>query len=119
MSAVRAHKTATTHAASPHLHLLLPQFTQKKADGQVRWAVLNVAMLLRRYSSLQDKLAAAMAAGASVGGCVRLIESELAGDAEGILGPGEAEEAASAFVSSTSGGSTTGGSSAEASQQEP
>jgi hypothetical protein len=26
------------------------QFTQKKADGQVRWSVLNVAALLRRHA---------------------------------------------------------------------
>ncbi|WIA23341.1 hypothetical protein OEZ85_000105 [Tetradesmus obliquus] len=58
------------------------QFTQKKADGQVRWAVLNVAALLRRHADLHDKLAAAMAAGASVGSCVALIEKDLAGKAE-------------------------------------
>jgi hypothetical protein len=64
----------------------LVQFTQKKADGQVRWAVLNVAALLRRHADVHDKLAAAMAAGASVGACVSLIERELAGRTE-LLAP--------------------------------
>lgn len=54
------------------------QFTQKKADGEVRWAVLNVASLLRRHAALQDDLAAAMARGESVGRCVELIEGRLA-----------------------------------------
>lgn len=48
----------------------------------MRWAVLNVAALLRRHADLHDKLAAAMAAGASVGSCVALIEKDLAGKAE-------------------------------------
>ncbi|KAJ9520923.1 hypothetical protein QJQ45_014081 [Haematococcus lacustris] len=52
-------------------------FTQAKADGQVRWAVLNVAMLLRRHSAIQDKLAAAMSRGDSVGSCLALVEEEL------------------------------------------
>jgi hypothetical protein len=62
----------------PHHALFTPQFTQKKADAQVRWAVLNVVTLLRRHAGLQDKLAAAMGAGASVGACVALLERELA-----------------------------------------
>jgi hypothetical protein len=37
-----------------------PQFTQAKADNEVRWAVLNVALMLRRHASLQEELAAAM-----------------------------------------------------------
>lgn len=53
------------------------QFSQKKADGQVRWSVLNVAALLRRHAALHDSLAAAMASGASVGACVQLIEDAL------------------------------------------
>ncbi|KAF6254596.1 hypothetical protein COO60DRAFT_1539727 [Scenedesmus sp. NREL 46B-D3] len=62
------------------------QFTQKKADGQVRWAVLNVAALLRRHADVHDKLAAAMASGASVASCVALIERELAARTE-LLAP--------------------------------
>ena len=54
-------------------------FTQKKADGQVRWAVLNVVTLLRRHARVQDALAAAMRRGSSVGGCIEVIERELAG----------------------------------------
>ncbi len=53
------------------------QFSQKKADGQVRWSVLNVAALLRRHAKLHDSLAAAMASGASVGACIQLIEDTL------------------------------------------
>jgi len=53
------------------------QFSQKKADGQVRWSVLNVAALLRRHAGLHDSLAAAMASGASVGSCIQLIEEAL------------------------------------------
>ncbi|GFH32185.1 uncharacterized protein HaLaN_31364 [Haematococcus lacustris] len=44
---------------------------------QVRWAVLNVAMLLRRHSAIHDKLAAAMSRGDSVGSCLALVEEEL------------------------------------------
>jgi hypothetical protein len=62
--------------------VLVLQFTQKKADGQVRWAVLNVAALLRRHADVHDKLAAAMGSGVSVGACVALIERELAGRTE-------------------------------------
>eukprot|EP00882_Tetradesmus_deserticola_P017448 GHRQ01018690.1.p1 GENE.GHRQ01018690.1~~GHRQ01018690.1.p1 ORF type:complete len:273 (+),score=138.28 GHRQ01018690.1:1053-1871(+) len=62
------------------------QFTQKKADGQIRWAVLNVAALLRRHADVHDNLAAAMAAGASVAACVELIEREVAGRAD-LLAP--------------------------------
>lgn len=54
-------------------------FTQKKADGQVRWAVLNTVSILRRHFGLQAKLAAAMSAGKSVGDCILLIENELSG----------------------------------------
>lgn len=52
-------------------------FTQKKADSQVRWAVLNTVSILRRHFDLQAKLAAAMLAGKSVGECILLIENEL------------------------------------------
>lgn len=54
------------------------RFTQKKADAEVRWAVLNVADMLRRHAALHDQLAAAMRRGASVGACVQLIEERLA-----------------------------------------
>lgn len=57
-------------------------FTQKKADSQVRWAVLNTVLILRRHYSLQAKLAAAMSAGKSVGDCILLIENELAGSSD-------------------------------------
>lgn len=79
------------HTAQKHQHsprdpwrapfLFLPstlQFTQKKADAEVRWAVLNVADMLRRHAALHDQLAAAMRRGASVGACVQLIEERLA-----------------------------------------
>jgi hypothetical protein len=54
-------------------------FTQKKADDQVRWAVLNAVTLLRRHETVQDALADAMAQGAGVGECVAVVETALAG----------------------------------------
>lgn len=53
-------------------------FTQKKADSQVRWAVLNTVSILRRHQGLQAKLALAIAQGKSVGDCIFLIEEDLA-----------------------------------------
>ena len=49
-------------------------FTQAKADDQVRWSVLNVVTLLRRYSKVQDKLSEAMIKRSSVSECIRVIE---------------------------------------------
>ncbi|KAL3675031.1 hypothetical protein R1sor_024979 [Riccia sorocarpa] len=53
-------------------------FTQRKADSQVRWAVLNTVSILRRHLNLHSKLADYMTAGKSVLECVGLIEEELA-----------------------------------------
>ncbi|BBN14570.1 hypothetical protein MPTK1_6g12720 [Marchantia polymorpha subsp. ruderalis] len=53
-------------------------FTQRKADSQVRWAVLNTVSILRRHLNLHSKLANFMSAGKSVLECVGLIEEELA-----------------------------------------
>ncbi len=53
-------------------------FTQMKADSEVRWAVLNVAQLLRQHEQLHDQLAEAMMAGKSVGECIALVEKGLA-----------------------------------------
>eukprot|EP00798_Chlamydomonas_sp_ICE-L_P017090 gene17090-23386_t len=61
-----------------------------KADSEVRWSVLNVAMMLRRHEDLHDKLAEAMDRKASVGDLamdrkasvgelVQLVETSLAG----------------------------------------
>lgn len=49
-------------------------FTQAKADSEVRWAVLNVVSLLRRYQRVQDALADAMIARSSVVECIAIIE---------------------------------------------
>ncbi len=51
------------------------QFTEKKAAGQIRWAVLNVTSLLRRHAGTHARLARAMAAGRSVAECIALIEA--------------------------------------------
>lgn len=51
------------------------QFSQKKAESEVRWAVINTALLLRRHAKVQDELAAAMGRGASVGECCAIIEA--------------------------------------------
>jgi hypothetical protein len=53
------------------------RFTQAKADSEVRWAVLNVVSLLRKYQKVQDKLADAMIAQASVAECIAIIENEI------------------------------------------
>lgn len=53
-------------------------FTQKKADDQVRYAVLNTVTLLRSHSAVQDKLADAMLRRAPVGDCIRVIEENIA-----------------------------------------
>lgn len=49
-------------------------FTQKKADSQVRWAVLNTILTLRRHEGARVKLAEAMSEGRSVGFCIDVIE---------------------------------------------
>ncbi|KAF7817875.1 hypothetical protein G2W53_023330 [Senna tora] len=49
-------------------------FTQKKADSQVRWSVLNTVLLLRRHEGARAKLAEAMSLGKSVGSCINVIE---------------------------------------------
>lgn len=54
-----------------------PQFSQLKADGEVRWAVLNVATMLKRYAGLQDRLATAMQQGRPMGELLELIETEV------------------------------------------
>ncbi|GMH33016.1 hypothetical protein BSKO_00850 [Bryopsis sp. KO-2023] len=53
------------------------QFSQKKVDSQIRWSVINVATLLRRHAKTHEALAAEMSNGASVGSCIKLIESQL------------------------------------------
>jgi hypothetical protein len=52
-------------------------FTQKKADSQVRWAVLNTVTLLRRHAKAHNVLVDAMIAGKSVGECIAIIEDQL------------------------------------------
>ncbi|KAG5549316.1 hypothetical protein RHGRI_014613 [Rhododendron griersonianum] len=49
-------------------------FTQKKADSQVRWVVLNTVLTLRRHEEARAKLAEAMFEGRSVGFCIDVIE---------------------------------------------
>ncbi|KAJ6359861.1 hypothetical protein OIU77_003965 [Salix suchowensis] len=52
-------------------------FTQKKADSQVRWSVLNTILMLRRHEGARAKLAEAMAMGLSVGSCIGIIEDNI------------------------------------------
>lgn len=59
------------------MHFGLVQFSQAKADGQIRWAVLNVTSLLRRHQDARAKLAAAMSAGKTVSQCINVIEEAL------------------------------------------
>lgn len=55
----------------------LMQFSQRKADDQVRWALLNVVTILRRHAKTHRQLAEAMSSGKSVGQCILLIEESL------------------------------------------
>lgn len=55
------------------------KFTQAKADGQIRWAVLNVTSLLRRHKDAHGQLAAAMAANKPVSECIGVLENALEG----------------------------------------
>ncbi|XP_034706636.1 uncharacterized protein LOC117930219 [Vitis riparia] len=52
-------------------------FTQKKADSQVRWSVLNTVLILRRHKQAQGKLTEAMSMGKSVGACIGVIEENI------------------------------------------
>lgn len=52
-------------------------FTQKKADSQVRWSLLNTVLLLRRHEGARAKLAEAMTMGKSVGSCIDIIEDNI------------------------------------------
>ena len=52
-------------------------FTQKKADSQVRWAVLNTVLMLRRHERARSQLAEAMSSGKSVGTCIEVIEGNI------------------------------------------
>ncbi|KAK9065081.1 hypothetical protein SSX86_016464 [Deinandra increscens subsp. villosa] len=52
-------------------------FTQKKADSQVRWAVLNTILILRRHEQARTLLAKAMSEGKSVGSCIDVIEQHI------------------------------------------
>ena len=52
-------------------------FTQKKADSQVRWSVLNTVLILRRNKQARGKLAEAMSMGKSVGACIGVIEENI------------------------------------------
>lgn len=54
-------------------------FTQAKADGEVRWAVLNTVTLLRRHEGVHDAATAAMQRGESVARVIAVIEAALAG----------------------------------------
>ncbi|CAN4079591.1 unnamed protein product [Withania somnifera] len=55
-------------------------FSQKKADSQVRWAVLNTIVILRRHEKARAKLAEAMTQGKSVGACIETIEKSISDD---------------------------------------
>ncbi|KAG8045152.1 hypothetical protein GUJ93_ZPchr0008g12307 [Zizania palustris] len=52
-------------------------FTQKKADSQVRWAVLNTVLILRRHEKARSQLAEAMSSGKSVGSCIQVVEESI------------------------------------------
>lgn len=55
-------------------------FTQKKANSQVRWSVLNTILLLRRHEEARTQLAEAMMDRRSVGFCINVIEDAIPDD---------------------------------------
>jgi hypothetical protein len=57
------------------------QFSQTKADSEVRWAVLNAASIMRTHEALHRRVAAAMEGGSGVGALVRMIEEDIAAKA--------------------------------------
>eukprot|EP00898_Chlorokybus_atmophyticus_P004346 jgi/Chlat1/4912/Chrsp31S04784 len=54
------------------------QFSQKKADSQVRWAVLNTVSILRRHPKTLKALAQAMRKDLSVGELIKVVENGIA-----------------------------------------
>ncbi|KAJ0016911.1 hypothetical protein Pint_10913 [Pistacia integerrima] len=52
-------------------------FTQKKADSQVRWVILNTVLLLHHHEVAWAKLAEAMSMGKSVASCIDIIEDTI------------------------------------------
>jgi hypothetical protein len=52
-------------------------FTQKKADSQVRWAVLNTILILHGHEEARLKLAEAMSLRSFVGSCIDIIENSI------------------------------------------
>ncbi|KAF5180744.1 translation initiation factor 3 subunit I [Thalictrum thalictroides] len=54
-------------------------YTEGEANSQVRWAVLNNTLILRRHLDARSKLADAMALGKSIGFCIDTIENALDG----------------------------------------
>ncbi|GAX82312.1 hypothetical protein CEUSTIGMA_g9741.t1 [Chlamydomonas eustigma] len=59
-------------------------FSQMKADGEVRWAVLNVAAILRKYRVLQERIAEAMELGKPVGSMIEMIDEHVADELIGV-----------------------------------
>mmetsp|Transcript_13480 Transcript_13480/g.25925 ORF Transcript_13480/g.25925 Transcript_13480/m.25925 type:complete len:390 (+) Transcript_13480:69-1238(+) len=62
-------------------------FSQKKADSQVRWAVLNTVAMLRQHTAAHDALVNVMLRGGTVAECLQVIESHL--DASFLVPSGE------------------------------
>ncbi|XP_078435413.1 stress regulated protein [Wolffia australiana] len=56
-------------------------FTQKKADSQVRWAVLNTVLVLRRHDAVRAALADAMSSNEPISACIEAIERAM-GDSD-------------------------------------
>lgn len=52
-------------------------FSQKRADSQVRYAVLSVVFMLRRHAAAHDALVQAMTERRSIGDCILAIEKSL------------------------------------------
>ncbi|KAL5701510.1 hypothetical protein ACHQM5_026837 [Ranunculus cassubicifolius] len=52
-------------------------YNENEAKSQIRWAVLNNALILRQHREARSKLADAMAKGSSIGYCIEAIETVL------------------------------------------
>ena len=61
---------------------LSPPWDQERVFNQARWAVTQAALLLQEHRPAYDNLAKSMAAGASLGECIKVIEQAIASEGE-------------------------------------
>lgn len=54
-----------------------PDWDEARAQGMVRWAMLQAGLLLQRYADEHDALVSVMIAGAPLGECIEALEASL------------------------------------------